>query len=74
MQGDSGSALVCKDENGIWTQVGIAKSFLVFDTNMICSNNLFVRVDHYSDMIYKGIKCYHLLLGLNNNLYINYNK
>ena len=56
MQGDSGSALVCKDDNGIWTQVGIAKFFPVFDTNMICSNNLFVRVDHYSDMIYKGIK------------------
>ena len=54
-QEDSGSALVCKDRLGIWTQVGIVNFFFKSEAGEICSNSIFTSVDPYLDFIHEGI-------------------
>lgn len=57
LQGDSGSPLVCKNEHGTWTQIGITSrhySQLHLDTRA-CNNNIFIRVGKYLEFIHSSM-------------------
>lgn len=54
LQRDSGSALVCKDENRKWTQTGILSFSYKMKGGVICSNSIFTKVDRYLEFINEG--------------------
>ena len=55
-QGDSGSPFVCKNEQRIWTQIGIVQSSLIKrnTTGEGCTNTLTTKVDQYLKFIQNG--------------------
>lgn len=53
-QGDSGSPFVCKNEERVWTQIGIVKSSIIDETGLPCTNTLATKVDQYLKFIQYG--------------------
>ncbi|ESO03220.1 hypothetical protein HELRODRAFT_174119 [Helobdella robusta] len=51
-KGDSGSPYVCRDPNGIWTQVGITSFGVPVDFDKSCTNSIFTRVPAFIQFIH----------------------